>query len=213
MWLEDIAATGCDAVGLDWTVDIRHARQRVGDKVALQGNMDPSILLGTPERIRLEVQATVVSTMPDRNTANNTALESSSVSQAADLSIAKTIPNASPLGAGQVYTYTLTPRLVVGETMGALISVTDPLPNDIQVTTLPTVTNSAGLWNCSYSPAQSLPFVVSASNPVQLLCTSTTSYQNSDLASLKLADIQFSFVPQVGGTLINTSNVTINGVS
>lgn len=158
-------------------------------------------------------QATVVSTMPDRNTANNTALESSSVSQAADLSIAKTIPNASPLGAGQVYTYTLTPRLVVGETMGALISVTDPLPNDIQVTTLPTVTNSAGLWNCSYSPAQSLPFVVSASNPVQLLCTSTTSYQNSDLASLKLADIQFSFIPQVGGTLINTSNVTINGVS
>ena len=57
LWLEDIAATGCDAVGLDWTVDIRHARQRVGDKVALQGNMDPSILLGTPERIRLEVQA------------------------------------------------------------------------------------------------------------------------------------------------------------
>lgn len=57
MWLEDIAATGCDAVGLDWTVDLRLARQRIGNKVALQGNMDPSILLGTPERIRLEVQA------------------------------------------------------------------------------------------------------------------------------------------------------------
>jgi uroporphyrinogen decarboxylase len=57
LWLEDIAASGCDAVGLDWTIDIRHARARIGDKVALQGNMDPSILLGSPERIRLEVQA------------------------------------------------------------------------------------------------------------------------------------------------------------
>jgi uroporphyrinogen decarboxylase len=57
LWLEEIAATGCDAVGLDWTIDIRSARARVGDKVALQGNMDPAILLGTPERIRLEVQA------------------------------------------------------------------------------------------------------------------------------------------------------------
>lgn len=57
LWLEEIAATGCDAVGLDWTIDIRSARARIGDKVALQGNMDPAILLGTPERIRLEVQA------------------------------------------------------------------------------------------------------------------------------------------------------------
>lgn len=56
-WLEEIANTGCDAIGLDWTIDIRNARARVGDKVALQGNMDPAILLGTPERIRLEVQA------------------------------------------------------------------------------------------------------------------------------------------------------------
>ena len=41
MWLEAIAATGCDAVGLDWTIDIADAKARVGDKVALQGNMDP----------------------------------------------------------------------------------------------------------------------------------------------------------------------------
>ena len=54
--LESIAATGCDAVGLDWTVDIADARRRIGDKVALQGNMDPAMLHGTPERIRLEVQ-------------------------------------------------------------------------------------------------------------------------------------------------------------
>ncbi|HAW94050.1 TPA: uroporphyrinogen decarboxylase [Candidatus Azambacteria bacterium] len=56
-WLELIAATGCDAVGLDWTTDIGNARSRIGDKVALQGNMDPSLLLGSPERIRQEVQS------------------------------------------------------------------------------------------------------------------------------------------------------------
>ncbi|WP_365868167.1 uroporphyrinogen decarboxylase [Arsukibacterium sp.] len=56
-WLEVIAATGCDGLGLDWTTDIGNARARVGEKVALQGNMDPSILLGSPERIRQEVQS------------------------------------------------------------------------------------------------------------------------------------------------------------
>ncbi|MCY7294736.1 uroporphyrinogen decarboxylase [Alteromonas sp. a30] len=54
-WIEAIAATGCDAIGLDWTIDIADARARVGDKVALQGNMDPSMLYATPERIREEV--------------------------------------------------------------------------------------------------------------------------------------------------------------
>jgi len=54
-WLEDMAATGCDALGLDWTVNIADARARVGDKVALQGNMDPSVLYAQPERIREEV--------------------------------------------------------------------------------------------------------------------------------------------------------------
>ncbi|KKO44630.1 uroporphyrinogen decarboxylase [Arsukibacterium ikkense] len=56
-WLEVIAATGCDAVGLDWTTDIGNARSRIGSNVALQGNMDPSVLLGSPERIRQEVQS------------------------------------------------------------------------------------------------------------------------------------------------------------
>lgn len=44
-WLEDLAATGCDAVGLDWTVDLGRARARVGDRCALQGNLDPMVLL------------------------------------------------------------------------------------------------------------------------------------------------------------------------
>ncbi len=54
-WLEAIAATGCDALGLDWTTDIGEARRRVGDKVALQGNMDPSMLYASPARIEQEV--------------------------------------------------------------------------------------------------------------------------------------------------------------
>jgi uroporphyrinogen decarboxylase len=56
-WLESIAGIGADAIGLDWTVDIGTARKRVGDKAALQGNADPSVLFGTPERIRAEVAA------------------------------------------------------------------------------------------------------------------------------------------------------------
>jgi uroporphyrinogen decarboxylase len=56
MWLESIAATGCDALGLDWTIDIATAKARVGSKVALQGNMDPSILYAGKERIEQEVQ-------------------------------------------------------------------------------------------------------------------------------------------------------------
>ena len=56
LWLEAIAETGCDAVGLDWTVDIREAKKRVGHKVALQGNMDPSVLYAPAARIEQEVK-------------------------------------------------------------------------------------------------------------------------------------------------------------
>ncbi|WP_037332857.1 uroporphyrinogen decarboxylase [Salinisphaera hydrothermalis] len=55
-WLEDIAATGTSAIGLDWTIDIDDAAARVGDRVALQGNADPAILFARPERIRAEVR-------------------------------------------------------------------------------------------------------------------------------------------------------------
>lgn len=63
-WLESIAASGCDAVGLDWTCDLGVARQRVGDKVALQGNMDPSVLYASPARIRAEVETILASYGP-----------------------------------------------------------------------------------------------------------------------------------------------------
>ena len=54
-WLEAIAYCGADAVGLDWTTDIGAARERVGDRVCLHGNMDPTLLNASPERIREEV--------------------------------------------------------------------------------------------------------------------------------------------------------------
>ncbi|MDG4550709.1 MAG: uroporphyrinogen decarboxylase [Candidatus Contendobacter sp.] len=55
IWLEHIAATGCDAVGVDWTMDLGEARRRVGGRVALQGNLDPAALYATPDRIRQQV--------------------------------------------------------------------------------------------------------------------------------------------------------------
>ena len=55
-WLEAMAGSGCDAVGLDWTVDPAQARKRIGDRVALQGNLDPMALLAPPERVREEAR-------------------------------------------------------------------------------------------------------------------------------------------------------------
>jgi uroporphyrinogen decarboxylase len=55
LWLESMAETGAEALGLDWTCDIGSARARVGNKVALQGNMDPSVLYANPAAIRAEV--------------------------------------------------------------------------------------------------------------------------------------------------------------
>ncbi|HEX8963006.1 MAG TPA: uroporphyrinogen decarboxylase [Rhodocyclaceae bacterium] len=55
-WLESIAAIGCDAIGLDWTTDLGEARRRVGDKVALQGNMDPMALFASGEAVQKEAR-------------------------------------------------------------------------------------------------------------------------------------------------------------
>lgn len=56
LWLEDMADTGCDAVGCDWTIDLGAARTRVGDRVALQGNLDPSALFAGPEVVSREAK-------------------------------------------------------------------------------------------------------------------------------------------------------------
>ncbi len=56
-WLEDIADSACDAIGLDWTTDIGEARHRVGDRVALQGNLDPAVLFCEEATVRRETRA------------------------------------------------------------------------------------------------------------------------------------------------------------
>ncbi|HEX4986658.1 MAG TPA: uroporphyrinogen decarboxylase [Burkholderiales bacterium] len=53
-WLESLAQSGADALGLDWTADIAKARSRVGDRVALQGNLDPAVLLAGSQAVRRE---------------------------------------------------------------------------------------------------------------------------------------------------------------
>ena len=55
-WLEDIAAIGCDGVGLDWGVDMAQARARIGDRVALQGNLDPAVLFAPAEVVQSEAE-------------------------------------------------------------------------------------------------------------------------------------------------------------
>jgi uroporphyrinogen decarboxylase len=64
-WLERIASCGCDAIGVDWTTDLRDARRRVGMGVALQGNLDPQVLLATPDIVEREAQAVLEAAGPD----------------------------------------------------------------------------------------------------------------------------------------------------
>ena len=61
LWLESMAKAGADALGLDWTIDIGAARARVGDQVALQGNMDPAVLFSSPEAIEREAKRILAS--------------------------------------------------------------------------------------------------------------------------------------------------------
>ena len=56
LWLESMADSGADALGIDWTIDIAQAKKRVGKRVALQGNLDPSVLFGSPATIELEAK-------------------------------------------------------------------------------------------------------------------------------------------------------------
>jgi len=58
-WLEQIATCGCDAIGVDWTVSLGEARARVGGQVALQGNLDPLVLLTDPDTVQREAERTL----------------------------------------------------------------------------------------------------------------------------------------------------------
>jgi len=59
--LEALADTGCDGLGVDWTITLAEAKTRVGDRVSLQGNLDPAIMLTNPETIKTQVKATLTS--------------------------------------------------------------------------------------------------------------------------------------------------------
>lgn len=63
-WLDELAASGASAVGLDWTVDLASARARVGDRVALQGNLDPLVLLTDPTTVAREARGVVEAAGP-----------------------------------------------------------------------------------------------------------------------------------------------------
>ena len=77
LWLEQMAARvgdcGPDVLGLDWTVNLGSARARVGDRVALQGNLDPNVLFAGPEQIRAEVARTLQSFGAPNNADGSTA--------------------------------------------------------------------------------------------------------------------------------------------
>ncbi len=64
-WLEAIAQCGADVVGLDWTMGLRAARKRTNDAVALQGNLDPSVLFGGVDAVRAEVRRVLDDFGPD----------------------------------------------------------------------------------------------------------------------------------------------------
>ena len=68
LWLEAIADIGCDAVGVDWTIDIGEARRRVGDRVALQGNIDPAVLFASPDKVAGEARRVLESYGAGQNT-------------------------------------------------------------------------------------------------------------------------------------------------
>jgi uroporphyrinogen decarboxylase len=67
IWLEEIAGIGADAVGVDWTVDLGRARQRIGARCALQGNLDPMVLFAGPDAVRAEATRVLDSFGPPRN--------------------------------------------------------------------------------------------------------------------------------------------------
>jgi len=60
-YLEELAATGTDGLGVDWTVSLEDARRRTGGRVALQGNLDPVTLYASPDALRGEVRRTLAS--------------------------------------------------------------------------------------------------------------------------------------------------------
>jgi len=61
LWVDQIANAGSEAIGVDWTVQIGQVRKQVGDRVAIQGNLDTAVLYSNPDAIRTEVSKVLAS--------------------------------------------------------------------------------------------------------------------------------------------------------
>jgi uroporphyrinogen decarboxylase len=54
LWLDEMAGLDCEVLGLDWTVNLGRARAAIGDRKALQGNLDPNVLFAPPAQVEAE---------------------------------------------------------------------------------------------------------------------------------------------------------------
>lgn len=129
----------------------------------------------------------------DDNTANDTATQSTTVNQAADVAISKSVSQSGNLGQGQNYTYTLTPTLVVGTT--GTITVTDTLPASVQLLSTPTGTD----WTCT--PNSGFPIAGAT-----VSCTHASA-SNSNITPLSLNNITVNFRPTATGTINNIATI------
>ena len=94
LWLESMADIGADALGLDWTVNLTDAKRRVGQKVALQGNMDPSALFGDAASIEAEVKRVLAEFAHDGNASGHVFNLGHGISQFADPASVEALVNA-----------------------------------------------------------------------------------------------------------------------
>jgi uroporphyrinogen decarboxylase len=94
LWLESMADIGADALGLDWTVSLTDAKRRVGQKVALQGNMDPSALFGDAASIEAEVKRVLAEFAHDGNANGHVFNLGHGISQFADPANVEALVNA-----------------------------------------------------------------------------------------------------------------------
>lgn len=139
-------------------------------------------------------QVSLSSSVEDDNTANNTATQSTTVNQAADVAISKSVNQSGNLGQGQNYTYTLTPTLVLGTT--GTITVTDTLPASVQLTTTPTGSG----WTCT--PNSGFPIAGAT------VSCSRSAASNTSLTPLSLNDITINFRPTTTGGISNQATIS-----
>ncbi|MBH1970790.1 MAG: DUF11 domain-containing protein [Moraxellaceae bacterium] len=139
-------------------------------------------------------QAAITSTLRDDNTTNDTVTQSTTVNQAANVAITKSVSQAGSIGLNQTYTWTLIPTLVSGTT--GTITVTDNIPAGAALMATPTGTG----WTCT--PNSGFPLA----GPQTVSCT-RASASNSLPAALSLNNISVSFKPTATGSLSNSTSI------